>query len=356
MAQTPKKKGPHLPSKEAFLDPQLDLFQKFLCNTDEERDQLSNTIELWDSMPKYAISAKAMTKMRTAEGHLPRQELSFRHKGREYTVRITPCLVEDENGQEKAYYPGATEELVEDALRKIAVEQYSGFFDRPNFRSGVVFSLYMLRNELQKRGHTRSYQEIKRSLDILSSSIIEIRMPEDQGFIRSTYLPTVAAVSRTRLAEDPNAKWIVHFHSLVTQGIDTLTYRQFNYHKMMALKTQLSRWLFKQLVHKFTFASLLNSFDILYSTVKRDSGLLSNYRQEKEGVRALANAFEELREMGVLFEVTREDSLGRRGKIEDVKFHLKPSAEFIKEMKAANKRLSDSVVPVDKSGLRLTGR
>lgn len=356
MTEPPKKKkGSILPSKDAFLDPQLDLFQNFLCNTENERDQLSNTIELWDSMPKYAVSAKAMNKLRTAEGNLPRQEMNFRHKGRDYSIRVTPGIVEDENGKDKSYYPSATEELVEDALRKIAVEQYAGFFDRPNFRSGVVFSLYMLRSELQRRGHTRSYQEIKRSLDILSSSIIEIRMPEDQGFMRSPYLPTVAAVSRTRLAEDPNAKWVVHFHALVTQGIDTLTYRQFNYHKMMALKTQLARWLFKQLVHKFTFASMLNSFDIFYSTVKRDSGLLGNYRQEKEGVRALTGAFEELREMGVLAEVHREDTLGKRKKIEDVKFLLHPSPEFIKEMKAANKRLSSSI-PVDKSNRKLAER
>jgi hypothetical protein len=32
--------------------------------------------------------------------------------------------------------------------------------------------------------------------------------------------------------EDPTAKWIVQFHPLVTQSIDSLTYRQFNYAQM----------------------------------------------------------------------------------------------------------------------------
>jgi hypothetical protein len=54
---TAKKKtaAAALPAPSALRNPQLDLFQNFLCNTDFERDQLSNTIDLWDSIPRYAM-------------------------------------------------------------------------------------------------------------------------------------------------------------------------------------------------------------------------------------------------------------------------------------------------------------
>ena len=40
----------------------------------------------------------------------------------------------------------------------------------------------MLRKELQKRDHTRSYQEIVRSLSILAGSHIEIDLSDGTGF------------------------------------------------------------------------------------------------------------------------------------------------------------------------------
>jgi len=143
-----------------------------------------------------------------------------------YKVRIAPAIIDSEEGGEKAFYPSAHEELVEDALRKIAADQYQGFFDTQAFKSGVVFSTHMLRQGLKKRGHTRSYQEIIRSLHILTGSHIEILLPDGKGFAQTSYLPALAAVSRATLAEDPKARWAAQFHPLVTESIDTLSYRQ----------------------------------------------------------------------------------------------------------------------------------
>ncbi|MCA1852347.1 MAG: hypothetical protein LC647_08120, partial [Beggiatoa sp.] len=115
------------PPPSAFAGTQLSLFQAFLCNTEDERDQLSNTIELWDSIPKYAISQQAMNQIRTPEGLLPRLEKIFVYRKHEYRLRITPAILDAEEGRgDRAYYPSANEELVEDALRKIAAEQYKG--------------------------------------------------------------------------------------------------------------------------------------------------------------------------------------------------------------------------------------
>jgi hypothetical protein len=330
------------PTKADFEGNQLDLFRSFLCNKDSERDRLSNTFDLWDSVPRYAMSRQQMTKIRKEKGFLSLQHITFQYRQSPFEVRIQAARIYDEKTKtETDYYPSANEELIEDALRKIAAEQHNAFFDKPNYRSGVVFSLHMLREELKRRGHTRSYQEIVLSLNILAGSIIEIRTVkggEGEGFTKSGYFSGLAAVSKNKLAEDPEAKWIVQFHPLVTQALDTLTYRQFNYAQMMSHNTQLARWIHKQLSLKFTFASLITPFEMRYSTIKRDSALLSGYNLERKAIAALDAAWNELKTSGVLIKVEKSEVLGSRRKLLDVAYTLTPSLDFVKEMKAANKR------------------
>jgi hypothetical protein len=338
-----KNENPVAPPNETdFEGKQIDLFRSFLCNGEEGRERLSNTFDLWDSVPRYAMSRQQMTKIRKQKGYLPLQQVAFQYRGRPLDVRIQAARIFDEKTRtETDYYPSANEELVEDALRKIAAEQRNAFFDSSNYRSGVVFTLHMLRQELKKRGHTRSFQEIVLSLKILARSSIEIvtgDARDGEGFTISSYFSGLSAVSRNKLAEDPHAKWIVQFHPLVTQAIDALTYRQFNYAQMMSHRTHLARWLHKQLSLKFTFASLTTSFEMRYSTIKRDSALLEGYKQERQAVVALDEAWDELKSSGVLMMIGKSEVRGQRGKLLDVIYTLTASREFVSEMKAANKR------------------
>ena len=183
--ETPSALEVPTPSDPEFGNAQLSLFQNFICNTDEERQRFSNAIDLWDSVPRYSVNRHAMTKARANEKFLDNYQITFHYRGRTYTSTISPARVTDLDGKVRDFYPSATEELVEDALRKLAIEQQAGFFDKPNYRSGVVFSIYALREELQKRGHSRSYQEVRLALDILSGSIIEIASQDERGLRRS---------------------------------------------------------------------------------------------------------------------------------------------------------------------------
>jgi len=330
------------PDAADFQGKQLDLFRSFLCNGEVERDRLSNTFDLWDSVPRYAMSRQQMTKIRKEKGFLSLQNIAFQYRQRPFEVRIQAARIYDEKTKtETDYYPSANEELIEDALRKIAAEQHNAFFDKPNYRSGVMFTLYMLRDELKRRGHSRSYQEIVLSLNILARSSIEIFTKDGkngEGFTVSGYFSGLAAVSKNKLAEDPQAKWIVQFHPLVTQAMDTLTYRQFNYAQMMSHQTQLARWLHKQLSLKFTFASLTTPFEMYYSTIKRDSALLNNYTRERDAIASLDEAWNELNVSGVLMKVAKKEIRGSRKKLEDVVYTLTASLDFVSEVKAANKR------------------
>lgn len=341
------KDGRKLPvlDKSEFENRQLSLFQTFLVNTEEEQGQLSNAVDLWDSVPRYSVSRQAMTKARIDGQFLRKHSATFQHRSRTYTRIISPARITDHDGKERDYYPSATEELVEHALRKLAMEQHSGYFDKPNYRSGVVFTLYQLREEMKKRGHARSYQQLVESLNILSHSIVDI-VPHGAGeaILSSACLPSLMAVSREQLASDPTSKWSVQFHPLVTGSIDNVTYRQFNYHLMMSHPTQLARWLHQQLVLKYTFASHAAPFEMHYTTIKRDSGLLDGYKRERDGVDALQSVFEDLRKTSVIAGFSRRDITGPRKKLQDVVFTIRPSQEFIRETKAANKRQATAVL------------
>ena len=339
--ETKKSRPLSNPDRAEFDNRQLNLFQSFLCNTEEDRDHLSNAIDLWDNVPRYSVSRQAMTKQRINGRFLEKHQTDFQYKGKKFTRTLVPARVKDLDGVDRDYYASATEELVEDALRKLATDQQAGYFDKPNYCSGVVFTLYALRHELKKRGHARSYQEIILALNILSGSIIEIASEEGGEFMsRSPYIPHLAAVSRTQIRSDPKAKWLVQFHPLITGSIDNVTYRQFNYHLMMSHSTQLARWLHKQLVLKYTFASFASPFDIHYVTIKRDSGLLDGYSRVRDAICAVEEALMELKAREVLLSCTRKDITGPRNKLLDAVFKLLPSSEFVHDTKAGSKRLA----------------
>ena len=328
-----------IPAEPEFVNQQLRLFQTFLSNNDEQQNRLSNAIDLWDSVPRYCVSRQAMTKARINGQFLKKYRTEFQHRGRSYICTISPARITDLDGVEREFYPSANEELVEDALRKIATEQRAGYFDRSHYRSGVLFTLHALRQEMARRGHARSYQEIVQSLNILSHCTVEIQPQADgEATIVSACLSSLAAVSRKRLKDDPSAKWAVQFHPLVTAAIDEVTHRQFNYHLMMGHTSQLTRWLHKQLVLKFTFADSFKPFAMRYSTIKRDSGLLAGYGRDRAAIENLTKSFAELEERGVIASFTKTAETGMRKKLLDVVFNVRPSLEFVREAKAANKR------------------
>lgn len=329
------------PEVQDFNNKQLLLFQHLLCNTEEERQELSNSIEFWDCIPRYSMSRLGMNKMRDKNGFLGLLKLDFEFRDSKFNLQIQPALVEDKKtGKTTAYYPSANEELVEEALRKLAVDQKTGFYDKTNFRSGVVFSLYQLREELKRIGKTRSYDEIKLSLDILSGSSIQIIATSEKNktFAKSNYLPMLKGVTREELNSDYTARWLVQFHPFVTDSIDKLNYRQYNYQQFMTHSTQLARWLHKLLICKYVFANRFNSFEIHFKTIKRDSSMLNNYARPRKAVAVCDFSLNELRENGVLINIDRRIVAGLRGKISDIVYTLTPSDGFVAEVKAANKR------------------
>jgi hypothetical protein len=228
---------------------QYDLFTTFFG---KNKHALSNTIELWDAIPKYAVSPRLQNVRRDGNGRLPvhSQEFEYRPSHRDTPaitcrLKVQPAAIEVEPGRFVDFYPSTDEELIEEILKKIFTDQQYGVHSVAGNESWVRFTLYMIQKELKTRGKTRSIDEIKRSLEIMAKAVIEVEFlsPSKQLIYTDPILSSLTRVTRTNYLQDPKATWYARLPALVSRSINELTYRQFNYATLMSLPTPLSRWL-----------------------------------------------------------------------------------------------------------------
>ncbi len=288
----------------------------------------SNTIELYDTLPKYFYGNPEREKGKKGE-YLPILERKFQHKGTEYHINISPAGIINKEGKTIHYYPSQREELIEDVLRKLACEGRGVFLDE---EMGFSFSLYEVQQELQKNGHGYNLNEIKNALKICARCNIEIFSEDKTLSINSAIFTTLGLKG-----VDNHTQTFVRFSPLVTKSIKGKTFRQLNYPKYMTHKKMLSRWLHKRLSHYFVQASKSNSYVIKLTTIVTSSGM--NFHKQLTNTRSqVITVLKELVKNQVLekydFVNIREGK--RKNQITDVKFHLFPHETFIRDIIKSN--------------------
>ncbi len=328
-----KRRPPKVPIKSA----QYDLFTTFLTN---DKGAVSNALEVWDGIPKYFLTPKQQEKLRTERGHADPYEWEYFYQGRPCSVKLQPALIKQNDGSYKAVFPSVTEELVEEALKKIFTDQQYGHHDPANTESWVKFTLGMIYSELKDRGRARDRNQIKYAIEVLSSCILTLYQDGKEVY-RGAILSDLVTVNRDEYIADSNSMHMARLPVFVSRGINDMQYRQFNYARLMECDNQLTRWLYKRLVHRYRHASLIDTYHFLYSDVKQSSGLLQQGTERRNRSKLKASV-DELQEEGVILTYTAED-LKQGRKITDVKYTVTGAPDFIKEQKAANKRASQNL-------------
>ena len=312
---------------------QLSLFQTFLPEND---DKYSNTINLYDAVPKY-FPTKHMAGRRESGKYLPILEREFEHRGESFKLKIRPARIQYKDGQEREYYPSYREEIIEEALRKIACDRLNGVY--LDDRAGVQFTLYALRKELWARGHALNLPDLLEGLKICNLASLSVQKVDGTAIIQAPIFPVLLVASKDDWLQNPkDARCYVQFNPLVTASIDHLTYRQFDYLTYMSYKHRLSRWLHKRLAHNYIQAGLLSPYTIRMSTILRNSGAYQSKRGNNNA-REIDNALEELKTKRVLMKFTKDIVRGPRNRLIDIAYTLQPDMDFINEMKKANARL-----------------
>jgi hypothetical protein len=318
---------------------QLQLFQTFLP---EDEDKYSNTIEFYDAVPKY-YPIKHMSPRRVGHTFLPTLSRTFEYKGVQYKLDIRPARLVHKDGIEKEYYLTYREELIEEALRKIACDRLNGVF--LDDRAGVQFTLYELKKELKARGHSLNLPDIVDALKICNLASLSVEKSDGTALMQSTIFPVLLITSKQDWLQNPKkARCYVQFHHLVTASINQISYRQFDYLTYMTYKHRLSRWLHKRLSHNFTQASLMDPYTVRMSTVLRDSGTYSAPRGNNNA-REIRNALDELVQKDILMNYKEKFVRGAHNKILDITYTLWPSVHFINEVKKANARVKKALLP-----------
>lgn len=340
----PKKKTPaKTPPATTVKSVQMDLFAQFVTN---DLEHVSNTVEIWESIPKYFFTPKQMEKLRTREGLAKPYTWKYEYNNLPCTVKIQPALIEQKDGGYKAFFPGVTEELVEEALKKILSKQQYAIHDPNNAETWVRFTLSMIQKELKARGKSRNRPEIKHAIEVMSSCLLTLYSEGKEAW-KGAILQDLVTVGREEYLADVDAHHVARLPLFISRAINQLEYRQFNYDRLMGCKEQLTRWLYKRLINRFRQASWTNDYHFMYSDLK-NSGLLQQGR-ESDNRKKVVSALKELKKQNVLMR-TEIDQRKNGNAIVDVKYTVFPSPDFVKEQKAANKRLSDASLKVIEGG------
>lgn len=308
---------------------QLQLFE-FL---QMEENRYSNTVELYDFMPKYHWGKTE----RINGKFLETLEREFECKGIKYKIEVAPAVIKDRDGVNRYYYPSKREELVEDALRRFATAQQGIFLDN---RASVTFSLYQLQQELKRNGHSYSKDQIKDALLICAKTSITVTAHDGAAVLVSNLFETLYMQPREDWQRTgKKEKAFVRFNSLVSESILRGAFRQLDYEKAMSYSSVISRQLHKRMSHHYTQASITQPYHILLSTIVRDFGL-AEYERPSLNYNQVIKALNEMKQKDVLlaYRVQKTTNPGNRNKLLAAKFTLTPHLHFINEIKHANAR------------------
>lgn len=306
---------------------QMELFEAIM----PAEKQFSNTIEFYDFCPKYVYWRVE----RLQDKFLDRLERDFECRGQSYRISIDPAKIKDSDGVVRDYFPGVVEELVEDALRKLAVDGHGLFLDD---QAAVTFTLYELQQELAKTGHTYSLDQIKKALMVCVGTTIHLTTTSGETIFSDHLFETVGLNTREDWkGQGKKTKAFVRFNSLVTKSIKEGSWRQFNYEISMRFKHVVSRQLNKRMSHNFTQANLAASYTISLSTMIRDFGL-TPYKYMRDNLRFVKKALDEMIIKRVIraYEVKNVYDTDRKNKLIDAVIEIKPDFFFADQTIKAN--------------------
>lgn len=296
----------------------------------KQREDYSNIIDIYDAMPKYLWG-------RTREHKDLKNASILRQcsiRGRKLSVKLKPALI-DKGDRTVLIYPGPREELVEDALRKIAVNGQGVCINK---KAGVSFTLYELAQELKKMGHTYSIDEIKESLFVCRGSIIECYSEDGESVINSSLFGLMGLTTKSDLeTKGRTSKCFVQFNPLVNDSIMSMSFRQYNYRLGMTIRSPFARFIYKRMAQYWTQASENHPYQpSLISFLEQSPRGLAN--RMSDNLRAMRAALDILQKNEVISHYVEEKLLKGKQKVIDAKYSIYPHKKFISDMISANQR------------------
>jgi hypothetical protein len=324
-----------MPSMPTSVEEKFQL--PFLRN---EGERSSNSIGIWDLAPWQVLYTPSES--RHGGKFLDSISRQFEARGHTYTLTLRPARVRGQDGIETDQYPGEREQLVEMAMRKIAVQQQGLAIEREMV--SVSIGIYELFAELRDTGHKMRYWQIEEALAVLHGAQVEIkRVAADQDgspietVVSSTIFPTLAL--RMNRRHEDRSEVYVQFNSLITDAIRSLDFHEINYSVLMALKP-VPRWIYKRLLHEVMFGASEDRHTlVLRASAIHESCGMGSYARPRDAFDRITGFITELRDQGGIiasFVVEREESgEGRGRRLTDMIYRIRVTDAFHNGAEAA---------------------
>ena len=262
----------------------------------------SATIELYDAIPKFFYGKQ---KSDTVQG--ASREVQFRHRDNDFCATIKGAVIKDDEGKNSIVFPGKSEELIEDVLRKLAIDGQAFVRDG---QIGVRFTLYQVFKMLKETNNQRSYNQIKEALQVLADSKIELTGTVNNKTINinSSLIPTLTVVTQ-KDTDDGEAQCTAIFHALVTESLRRNTHRLSNLQKTIKLVNSVARRLHKRITHNFSTAGgNKDIYRIKMSTILNDLNIRARRSKGETYTRTLKPGLDELKARDIITDWVREDT------------------------------------------------
>lgn len=288
----------------------------FYYNVEE---QYSNVVQLYNEIPKYVCDAPRDQK------HLESLERDFTVEGVEYRTVLHPARIKikDKDGKmigTKELFIGTREELVEDAITKIAIDKRRLFTLSDTTRINIT--IREIQAELKRTKHQYSYEEIKEAIQVLGGARMIIEEVGGDGTWGVSTYPEFMLSTDT---DEPYG--FVQLHPLMSEGIKRGLYTQYDYALAMSLNGRYARRLYKLLAAKFTWARAAGDpFKLNLNSFLTKHGF-KQYERITDNAKMFRQSLESLKDAKIIHSWVEEPKRKGRKTIDFV-FKLHATPEF----------------------------
>ncbi len=347
------------PSDPAPTDLQMSLFNGWHSKNPAH----SRTLDFFDSLPKFSLTHTRAVKKASI---LRFDDVQI--AGHRVSVSIAPAIIASKGRKQskaaaseedaKLIFPGVREELVEMAIRKLAVQQTVSTGLHVGRQTGthiirVTFTLSQLRQELTSAGHSLMLSQIREALEVLSRAVLTVEAEHDRT-IHGMQAPILQNLRRQQPKGDVDGSrsYIsVDYHPLATKAIIDQAYKPINYTRVMRVGLPLARWIITRMSQRYRQASRQDMVEgrgyiLTLSRVLAESGITAEERQ-RNTIDRVRQALKELKEQGFLHPMKPYDErpvyerTKGRPKIIEMEWKLFPSSTFVGEIVEGNIEMKD---------------
>lgn len=309
---------------------QIDLFREVTS------EFYTNSFTFYELLPKYVVVRGKDAIKLNADGSVKPVVRFFSIKNVDYKLIIQPAYVENSDGLLVAKFPGVTEEVIEFALYKLAIEDGYLADNTNGVKSfSLITTIYKIYEELKKYNRTRSYEEIRESLNILALTKYSLTS-NSEGIDDYKFSPIADAASKSFILDEEDNKvdtaLLIRFNSLVNTELIKTSWKQINYDIVMKHQSFLGRWLLKHIQHNFLVATTDAVQKIKLSTIIERSGISNKtvISTTKGNVLDILNGLDKFLQTPIYFEDKKIiNPKSNRKVLSDVVFHLKPSKRMV---------------------------